>query len=191
MLRGSSRTLEQVADTTGAVAPFPHRIQDVVAAPPSPHTTALLAEQTTPGDLTSDGASPHVLAATQLYPFATEQASGGDGVELPLDPLDPTWGRPSDRDRTLTAGATALAAAFDELPSRVLQSNAHTLVSAGGTDLQPLPLVAVVAGLLVFVVAGVAVNRTRRRLAKKQKAFDDDDEGDSNASDAYAYALFS
>lgn len=156
--------------------------------------------------------------------LASDQVSvGGDGdAVLPPDPLDPMWARPSTirdlRDRTLTESTSTqvLAVGFDGLPARLLESAS---VQESTFDLlqiqeirqrsEDVPMwIVVMGGLLLFAVAGVAVNRMRRldkrepssfsKTNKKLKTFDEvesDDEDGNEARDSSSgdrvYAQFS
>ncbi|GAB9471461.1 hypothetical protein Gpo141_00008670 [Globisporangium polare] len=226
MLRGSTSavSLEQSTDATGAIQ---QRVVTDRALLQDTSTTAT----TTIKDVTVESIA---LEAEQLYPFVTEKPpsdshtqtfeaaaiSVSDGhvkneVELPPDPLDPTWGKPSDR--TLIGAAQRQIAADFGVPARLLQGQNEQLAllsvagGGGGAGMAALSMMAadssvvqqlqqqfpvlLVGGLLAFVVVGVIVNRTRRSksgnsyqreaFVEEKEIFESDGDGDSEA-----YALF-
>lgn len=232
MLRGttSAVSLEQSTDANGAIQQ--HVVTDRTLLQDTTATASTAAKDV---DVESIA-----LEAAQLYPFVTEKAPGEphaqafdaaeqvsptDGhtkneVELPPDPLDPTWGKPSDRDRTLIGAAQRqrkIAADFG-VPARLVQNQREELTflsvaggGGGGAGMAALSMMAadssafqqlqqqfpvlLVGGLLAFAVAGVIVNRMRRNKSNNQyqlKAFDEEKEiFESDDDGDEGYALFS
>lgn len=200
MLRGTSRTLEQAAGANGDAVEQVQRADEFDST--TTRSDRALTEQSDANaaavTVSDDGG-----AAIAAVLASVEGGDIGGGVRLPTDPLDPTWGKPSDlrRDRTLSETETtqALAADFDAFPARFLESATMTentfdlpLKQQQLLVQQPdeVSMMVVAGGLLAFAVAGVVVNRVRRRIESKSKqklkAFDEDD-GDTSQ----VYALFS
>lgn len=231
MLRGttSAVSLEQSTDATGAIQQ--HVIMDRVLLQ---DTTTTATTKAVAMDVDVESIA---LEAAQLYPFVTEKPPRDphaqafeaaeqvstdnylkNTVELPPDPLDSTWGKPIDRDRTLVGAAEKIIAADFGAPSRLMQSQSEQLAllsvaGGGGAGMAALSMMAadsimyqqlhqqfpvlLLGGLLAFAVAGVIVNRMRRssqsnKHHRQPNAFDDEKEiFESDDENEEGYALFS